>query len=108
MWYGIHGTAGYNLSFVEDVIIPRRGKGVMRTRLAISIPVGTYGRIASRLGLAIKQFSNVTAGIVDADYHRELGILLFDHATDDLCVRQGDRVAQLILEKINTPVGRHL
>ena len=43
------------------------------------------------------------AGVVDSDYCGEVGVLLFNHGDQDFDVKMGDRIAQLILEKINTP-----
>ena len=100
---GTDGAAGYDLSSAEDLIISGKGKGVVKTGLAIAIPEGTYARIAPRSGLSVKQFIDVGAGVVDADYRGEVGVVLFNHADDGFRVRQGDRIAQLILERIKTP-----
>ena len=43
------------------------------------------------------------AGVVDADYRGEVGVVLFNHGDQDFEVKMGDRIAQLILEKISTP-----
>ena len=74
----------------------------MKIELAISFLVGLYARIALRSGLALKKFIDVGAGVVDADYHGEVGVVLFNHRDQDFKVKMGDRIAQLILEKINT------
>ena len=70
--------------------------------MAISFPAGLYARIAPRSGLALKRFIDVGASIVDADYHGEVGVVLFNHGDQDFEVKMGDRIAQLILEKIDT------
>ena len=62
---------------------------------------GTYGRIAPRSGLAVKKFIDVGAGVVDADYRGPVGVVLFNFGEEDFVVEQGDRVAQLVLEKIS-------
>ena len=97
---GTHGAAGYDLSSVEDLIISGKGKGVVKTGLAIATPEDTYARIAPRSGLAVKQFIDVGAGVVDADYRGEVGVVLFNHADDGFRISQGDRIAQMILERI--------
>ena len=43
------------------------------------------------------------AGVIDADYRGVVFVLLFNHSNEDLKVKQGDQIAQLILEKIATP-----
>ena len=84
-------------------MIPSKGKGVVQTGLAISFPLGVYARIAPRSGLAVKKFIDVGAGVVDSDYRGEIGVVLFNHSVVDFPVPVGDRIAQLILEKIKTP-----
>ena len=74
----------------------------MQTGLAVPFPTSLYARIASRLGLALKQFINVGAGVVNADYHGEVRGVLINHGDQDFEVKMGDRIAQLRLEKINT------
>ena len=74
----------------------------MQTRLAISFPTDLYARIAPKSGLALKKYIDVGAGTVDSDYRGEVGMVLFNHGDQDFEVKMGDRIAQLILEKIHT------
>ena len=75
----------------------------MKTDLSIAIPKDTYARIAPRSGLAWKHFIDVGAGVVDYDYRGNVGVILFNHSDVDFEIKHGDRVAQLILERITTP-----
>ena len=59
----------------------------------MAIPVGNYGRIAPRSGLAAKNFIDVGAGVIDSDYRGEVKVLLFNFAEVDFKVVTGDRVA---------------
>ncbi len=61
------------------------------------------GRIAPRSGLASKHFIDTGAGVIDADYRGPVKVLLFNHNEADFEVKEGDRVAQLIVERIYTP-----
>ena len=63
----------------------------------------TDGRIAPRSGLASKNFIDTGAGVIDADYRGPVKVLLFNHSDTDFAVQEGDRVAQLVLERIYTP-----
>lgn len=76
----------------------------MSTGLRVAIPAGHYGRIAPRSGLALKHFIDVGAGVVDEDYRGELRVLLFNHSESDFIINRGDRVAQLICERISRPI----
>ena len=99
----VQELAGYDLCAASNCVIPSRGKGTVETGLAVSLPPGTYARIAPRSGLAIRNFIDVGAGVVDSDYWGEIKVVLFNHSAEDFAVQAGDRIAQLILERIETP-----
>ncbi|EER29366.1 deoxyuridine 5'-triphosphate nucleotidohydrolase, putative [Coccidioides posadasii C735 delta SOWgp] len=96
-------AAGYDLYAAKHTVIPAKGKGLVDTGLAIAVPDGTYGRIAPRSGLAAKNFIDTGAGVIDADYRGEVKVLLFNFSDVDFTVNEGDRIAQLVLERIYTP-----
>ena len=100
---GTEGAAGYDLCAAQSCTIPAGGKGLVKTGISVQFPTGLYARIAPRSGLALKKFIDVGAGVVDADYRGEVGVVLFNHGDQDFEVKMGDRIAQLILEKISTP-----
>ena len=59
--------------------------------------------LSSRLsGLAVKNGIHCGAGVVDRDFRGNVGVVLFNLGSDDFEVRVGDRIAQLIIEKIST------
>lgn len=98
------GSAGYDLSADNDGIIPPADRALVSTGTVIAVPEGTYGRIAPRSGLALRSGISVGAGVIDSDYRGEVMVLLFNHDSSKPFVYQkGDRIAQLILEKIETP-----
>ncbi|CAK37038.1 hypothetical protein CBS63078_9643 [Aspergillus niger] len=96
-------AAGYDMYSAKETVIPAKGKALVDTGIAIAVPEGTYGRIAPRSGLASKHFIDTGAGVIDADYRGEVKVLLFNHSDVDFEVKEGDRVAQLVLERIYTP-----
>lgn len=96
-------AAGFDLYSAVDTVIEPHGKAIISTDLKIAVPHGTYGRIAPRSGLAAKNFIDVGAGVVDEDYRGPLNVVLFNHANLPFNVKQGDRIAQIICEKIVYP-----
>ena len=100
---GSTGAAGYDLAAAQSAVVPAHGKLLVKTGLSLSMPTGCYGRIAPRSGLALKKFIDVGAGVIDEDYRGEIGVVLFNFGNDDFEVNMGDKVAQLIFEKIKTP-----
>ncbi|KAH8179752.1 dUTPase domain-containing protein [Sarocladium implicatum] len=96
-------AAGYDIYASKETTVPARGKVLVDTDISISVPAGTYGRIAPRSGLASKNFIDTGAGVIDADYRGQVKVLLFNHAESDFEIKEGDRIAQLVIERIYTP-----
>lgn len=94
-------SAGYDLASAQQTTIKAGCRGIVKTDLSIACPIGTYARIAPRSGLAVKKFIDVGAGVVDADYRGAVGVVLFNFGQEDFVIEKGDRIAQLILEKIS-------
>jgi len=95
-------SAGFDLSASRPTTIPPGGRGIIHTDLSIACPPGTYARIAARSGLAIKKGIDVGAGVIDADYRGPVGVIVFNLDSEvAFDVQKGDRIAQLILEKIS-------
>lgn len=90
--------AGYDLASSVDCIIPAHSSLLVPTGLEMAIPEGHYGRIASRSGLAWKNKIDVAAGVIDAGYRKEVGVLLRNGSDADFQIKKGDRIAQLIIE----------
>lgn len=87
-----------------DYIVPARGKELVKTDIQIEVPEGCYGRVAPRSGLAWKNGIDVGAGVIDQDYRGNVGVILFNFSDVAFEVKKGDRVAQLICERITYPV----
>ncbi|BCZ16688.1 dUTP pyrophosphatase [Aviadenovirus bubonis] len=97
-------AAGIDLRSAHDVIIQPGKRKLIFTDLAFRIPPGYYGRVAPRSGLASKYCVDVGAGVIDSDYRGNVAVLLINFGEQPYNVSKGDRIAQLILEKIAVPV----
>lgn len=93
-------SAGYDLCSVEDLILDPGQRIAVRTGLAVAIPEGYYGRIAPRSGIALENGIDVLAGVVDSDFRGEILCLLINLDKSNFSIKVGDRIAQLIIEKI--------
>lgn len=100
---GSEHAAGLDLYSIVNVSIPARGYASVSTGLSVNIPIGFYGRIAPRSGLAAKFGIDTLAGVVDSDYRGELIVLLANHSDKDFNIAMGDRVAQFVIEQIILP-----
>lgn len=126
------GSAGIDLFAAEDTLITGGcGNVLVKTDIKVHLPLGTYGRIAMRSGLAIREHLAVSAGVIDADYTGNIGVVVYctkifsDVSRDDkrstvgqcyftapntnlglsphqYLIKKGERFAQLIVEKIST------
>lgn len=95
--------AGMDLSACENAVVPARGKEIIDTGIAVQIPNDCYARIAPRSGLAAKNGIDVGAGVIDYGYTNRIKVILFNHTDKDFIVKEGDRIAQIIFEKIYIP-----
>lgn len=93
-------AAGYDIYSSESATVPAHGQALVSTDISIIVPLGTYGRVAPRSGLAVKHGISTGAGVIDADYRGEVKVVLFNHSEKDFKIEKGDRIAQLVLEKI--------
>lgn len=100
---GSNKAAGYDLYSAYDYVVSPRGKALCMTDIQVHVPEGCYGRIAPRSGLAVKHFIDVGAGVIDEDYRGNVGVVLFNFGGQEFKVNKGDRIAQLICERITYP-----
>ncbi|XP_062926999.1 deoxyuridine 5'-triphosphate nucleotidohydrolase-like [Mobula hypostoma] len=96
-------AAGYDLYSAYDYVILPQDKVIVKTDIQIALPPGFYGRVAPRSGLAAKHFIDVGAGVIDEDYRGNVGVVLFNLGKKSFEVKKGDRIAQLICERICYP-----
>ena len=96
-------AAGLDICSLEELIIQPRQRSIARTGLAVAIPLGFYGRVAPRSGLAAKHGLDVLAGVIDSDYRGELCCLLYNTSDSAIELPARSKICQLIVEKIITP-----
>ena len=97
---GSPGAAGLDLYAAEQVAIPSFGRVCVKTDIAVEVPSGHYGRVAARSGLALSRGLIVGGGVVDSDFRGNIGVILFNLGEQPCEVAVGDRIAQLVIEKI--------
>jgi dUTP pyrophosphatase len=81
---GTPGAAGLDLYSADGYVVMPGHRVVVSTGISVKLPVGTYGRVAPRSGLAAKHGLDVLAGVIDPDYQGELKVVLVN---TDLRVR---------------------
>ncbi len=99
------GDAGYDLHAAESVTIDPGGRASGGTGIAVAIPEGQAGLVIPRSGLAARHGISVVnaPGLIDAGYRGELRVLLLNtDRTQPFTVEPGDRIAQLVLVRVET------
>jgi dUTP pyrophosphatase len=103
--------AGYDLHANEDVTLaPAGGRALVPTGLAVAIPEGYAGLVMPRSGLALKHGVTClnTPGLIDPLYRGELKVLLVNtDPAEPYTVHRGDRIAQLVISKVESQVDWH-
>ena len=106
--YAHPGDAGLDLCAREGgVVAAGGGRLIMPTGIAIAIPVGHAGFVLPRSGLALKHGVTVVnaPGLIDAAYRGEIKVVLLNtDTTHDYEVHRGDRIAQLVLQRVEEVV----
>ena len=91
-----------DVSSVEDLLIPAGKTAIVATGLAMALPNGYECQVRPRSGLAAKHAVTVlnSPGTIDSDYRGELKVILINHGSGDFKVEVGDRIAQLVISKV--------
>jgi dUTP pyrophosphatase len=75
---------------------------LVSTGLRVAIPEGYEIQVRPRSGLALSKSITVlnSPGTVDCDYSDEIGIIIINHGKENFEIKRGDRIAQLVLNKV--------
>ena len=97
-------AAGMDLhaNIQESLTIKKGSRALVPTGIKLALPFGFEGQVRPRSGLAFKYGVTVlnAPGTVDADYRGELCALLINLGDEDFTIQRGDRIAQLIIAKV--------
>jgi dUTP pyrophosphatase len=101
--YQTEGSAGMDLSaFLHEVVILQpMQRALIPTGIHLEIPMGYEAQLRPRSGLAIKQGITLvnSPATIDSDYRGELKIIVINLSTEEQVIKNGDRIAQLIIAK---------
>lgn len=101
--YETSGSAGMDLraNLDSSVTIEPRERKLIPTGLSIELPESYEAQIRPRSGLAYKHGISVvnSPGTIDSDYRGEIKILLINHGTENFVVKDGERIAQMVIAK---------
>ena len=99
--YGTEYSAGADLYACteEDITINSGETKLIKTGIALEVPVGYAGLIYARSGLATKKGLAPAnkVGVIDEDYRGEIMVSLLNHSPQDQTIEPGERIAQLVI-----------
>lgn len=98
---GYDNDAGFDLYAIDGVTIPARGQGMVSCGIRVDIPDGMWAQITGRSSTLQKRNLMVapTAGVIDEGYTGELFAPIVSVSDEDVRIKKGERIAQLILHE---------
>jgi dUTP pyrophosphatase len=109
--YARDGDAGADLAAAEDVDLAPGERAVVRTGIAIALPAGYAAFVHPRSGLAARRGVTVVnaPGTVDAGYRGEIKVILLNtDPAEPVSFRRGDRIAQLVVQRVEQVTFREV
>lgn len=93
-----------------NITINPGGRCLVPTGLFVALPKGYECQVRPRSGLALKHGITVlnTPGTIDSDYRGEIGIIVINHGTEPFVINPGDRIAQLVIAKVEQASWREV
>lgn len=100
--YATNEAAGMDITSIENVTIKPGEFYAVSTGIALELPEGTEVQVRPRSGLAFKHGVTVlnAPGTIDSDYRGEIKVLLINHGNEPFDIREGDRIAQLVISSV--------
>lgn len=97
------GSAGYDLYAATncDIQIPPHANTMIGTGIAMAIPLGYFGGIYARSGIASKRNLRPAnaVGVIDASFRGEIKVALHNDSPETKTIQAGERIAQLVIQK---------
>lgn len=95
--------AGLDLYSAEDRVVQAYGFATFDTGVHVQLPPHTAGFLKSKSGLNVRH--NITSdGVIDAGYTGSIRVKLYNHGPDNYKVHKGDKISQLVVVCIQTPL----
>ena len=105
--YETEGSSGMDLraNLDEDLVLKSLDRVLVPTGLFLELDKGYEAQVRARSGLALKKGLGLPNGIgtIDSDYRGELKVILINMSKDEVVIKDGERIAQIVFMKIETP-----
>lgn len=96
------GDAGLDICSIEDITILAKKHIAVKTGISSYFPPEYVALVWDRGGMAFKHGLKTMAGVIDSNYRGEWMIVIFNTTDQDYQIKKGDRIAQVLIQKIET------
>lgn len=98
------GSAGLDLhaALSEPLRLAPGDRGLVPTGFALAVPPGFEAQVRGRSGLALRHGLLLpnAPGTIDSDYRGEVQVILLNAGREEVTIRRGDRIAQLVFARV--------
>ena len=105
--YETEHAAGMDIraALTDTVLLKPGERQLIPTGLQMALPAGYEAQIRPRSGLAIKNGITMlnSPGTIDADYRGEIKVIVINHGQEDVLLKHGDRIAQMVISPVVQP-----
>jgi len=103
--YKTAGSAGMDICTIDEFILMPGERKIFQTGLAVAVEDGYEVQVRARSGLSAKEGVTVINGVgtIDSDYRGQIGVALVNLSDKVVHIHPGDRIAQLVVNKIEQP-----
>ncbi len=110
--YMTRHAAGMDLhaALDKDLVLHPGARALVPTGIAIALPEGYEAQVRPRSGLALRHGIALvnSPGTIDPDYRGEIGVIVINHGTEAFTIRNGERIAQLVIAPFVRAVFREV
>lgn len=101
--YAHQGDAGMDVFALEQVSLQPGERAVVPTGVAMAVPEGHVALVWDKSGRAVKEGLTTMAGVIDAGYRGEVGIVVLNASTEVIVVEKHQKVAQILIQPVVSP-----
>ncbi len=101
--YAHAGDAGMDFYSLNKTVVEPQKRVSVSTGIVLEIPKGYVGLIWDKSGLAVNNGIKTMAGVIDSGYRGEIQIIIFNTSQIKFIIEKGDRIAQILIQKIESP-----
>ena len=100
--YAHTGDAGLDIYSLENIVLKPGERHHFNTGFALDFPPGYVALIWDKSGLSSRHGLTNFGGVIEYTYRGEYGVVLYNAGNEDYSIKKGDKIAQLLIQKIET------